>query len=249
MRRLASIDELRRSAEPFELAAWMAAQAQPRDDPDFVGWSVECGVRCGRGVRIGLLDSGLRWAHPLFARANIQGRDFTGSGNLGSSSGHGTVSAALLVADGWYRGLTTGATLVFAKVLGARDARRTRSAIARAVRWAAHEGAQVIAMPFGSASYCDDVVRAVREAQEAGSVIFAASGREHGVAAFPATLPGVVSVGAVGRCMGSGRPDVRTWGTDVPAANPDPTLATGSSVATVLAAALHILRQYAAPQP
>lgn len=228
---------------PLALAAWLAAQPAP-DDGTFLAWTPECALSDGSGVRIGLLDSGLHFAHPLFSAARIHARDFTGSGGLGSTSRHGTVSAAMLVADGWYRGLLPRAELFFAKVLGGRD---TPAAISRALAWLCREQVGVLAMPFGSRRPVRQVERAVRLALDCGAVVLAAAGHENAPPAFPAALRDVTAVGAEG--LAAGRPDVRTWGVGVPAADPDPTTVSGTSVATVVAAALHALGAAHARRP
>lgn len=228
---------------PVSLAAWLAARPAPLDESAFLSWTPRCALSDGSGVRIGLLDSGLHFAHPLFAGASIDARDFTGSGGLGSTSRHGTVSAAMLVADGWYRGLLPRAELFFAKVLGGRD---PAAAVSRALAWLCEREVDVVAMPFGSRRPAGDVSRAVRRAVDRGTVLLAAAGHENGPPAFPATLPGVRAVGAAG--ISAGRPELRTWGRDVPAADPDPTVASGTSVATVVGAALHALGATTAAQ-
>lgn len=228
----------------FRLVDWLVGQAT--SGPVASAEARPAG-RSAAGSRILLLDSGLAWQDRLFEGALLSGRDFTGAGGLGSSSTHGTINAALLVADGWYRGLLPEATLYFGRVMAPGAPIPAPVAAARAIRWGMAQGVDTIVIPLGSPRSHVELARVIREARSAGATIFAAVGRDPLRPAFPARLPEVVAVGAGNPSAGAGWS--RSWvrGDDVPAADPGPTIVRGSSVATVIAAGLHVLEAGVVP--
>lgn len=229
----------------FRLADWLAGQAPSGP----VATEVRSAGRSGAGSRILLLDSGLAWQDRLFEGALLSGRDFTGAGGLGSSSTHGTINAALLVADGWYQGLLPGATLYFGRVMAPAAPVPAPVAAARAIRWGMAQGIDTIVIPLGSPRSHVGLARVIREARSAGATVFAAVGRDPVRPAFPARLPEVVAVGSGDPHAGKGGKCLWVRGDDVPAADPGPTMAGGSSVATVIAAGLHVLGSGIVPSP
>jgi subtilisin family serine protease len=230
------------------LRDFLARTRAPRGLP----WTPALEEETGAGVRIGLVDSGLRWAHPVFAGARLRGRDFTGSSGLGDPSGHGTASASLLVGQGgsWLRGLCPDSELLFAKALGLREREASIRAIARAIRWLFEQGAQVLVLPFGSCQGAPLIARELRRAVERGCRVLAAAGnRGPDVLAFPARLPEVLAVTGLGRggaplpfCCARDEVALHSPGHEVPAVGAHGlTTLSGSSPAAVLAAGVMAL--------
>jgi len=173
------------------------------------------------GVKIAVLDSGVSYdrSPDLSSRHFRRGRDFCarpGSGEFAcvgednqpdDAYGHGThVASTIAEATNNAKGLTGlayGATVIPVKVLN-RDGDGDERSIAKGLRYAADEGAQVINLSFEfgssitSASEIPVIAAAVRYARRKGALIVAASGNTaFDRVSYPAALPGVVSVGAV----------------------------------------------------
>lgn len=222
-------------------------------DSRLLCWDPSLDAEDGAGVRVALFDTGLFWAHPVFRGAQIQARDFTGSGGVFDLTGHGTKSGSLLVAQGygWLRGLAPACTLLVGKVLRTRDPDTSAGVLARAIRWAVYEGAHIAILPLGRARGSALVAREVCRALEAGCAFFAAAGnRGPDTFLFPARLPGVTAVSAAGPdgrplswCSQVSQVDCYAPGHEVLSVGLDGRGAiSGSSPATVLAAGVAALR-------
>lgn len=64
----------------------------------------------GRGIRVGVLDTGLAASHPLIARAASR-TDWTGEGRAADALGHGTFVAGVIAAHSDCLGLAPDAEL------------------------------------------------------------------------------------------------------------------------------------------
>ncbi len=182
---------------------------------------IAAGKPGGRGVKIAVLDSGVSYdrSPDLSSIHFVRGYDYcarTGSGELACAGednkpeddyGHGTHVASTIAettnnAKG-LTGLAYGATIIPVKVLN-RYGDGDEESIAAGLRFAADQGAQIINLSFEfgssttSASEIPKIAAAVRYARRKGALIVAAAGNiAFDRVAFPAALPGVVSVGAV----------------------------------------------------
>jgi serine protease len=182
---------------------------------------IAAGKPGGRGVKIAVLDSGVSYdrSPDLSSIHFVRGYDYcarTGSGAFACAGednkpeddyGHGTHVASTIAettnnAKG-LTGLAYGATIIPVKVLN-KDGDGDEDSIAAGLRFAADQGAQIINMSFefgsstSSASEIPKIATAVRYARRKGALIVAAAGNTaFDRVAFPAALPGVVSVGAV----------------------------------------------------
>lgn len=168
----------------------------------------------GRGAVVAVLDTGVayenrgrfRRAPDLYQRRFVHPYDFVDDDpHPNDENGHGTHVTGTIAqrtnnAIG-VSGLAYGVKIMPLRVLdfqGAGDA----GSIARAIRYAARRGADVINMslefdPGVRASQIPDIVRAVRYAHERGVVVVAASGNAGNTAvAYPARTSHVISVGA-----------------------------------------------------
>jgi|GEM_PF-2840370 subtilisin family serine protease len=219
--------------------------------PHFLRWDSALDSKDGAGIRVALLDSGVHLRHPLLQGAQIIARDFTDSGGVFDSTGHGTKGAALLVGQTHLQGLAPACTLLIGKVLGGHPASRQagETAIAQGIRWALSQGAQILALPLGRRQSSPLVKQAVRQALANGCDVFAAAGNYGAdVCLFPARSPGVVAVSAVSL---AGLPlawccqtqvDCYAPGQDVfPIYLAGGSSINGSSAATVLAAGVRVL--------
>jgi len=161
-----------------------------------------------------VLDTGVAYANrgryrrsPDFkASTFVRGYDFVDHDPYADDpQGHGTHVAGTIAeaTDNGYglTGLAFGARIMPVRVLdenGEGDA----STIARGVRWAARNGAQVInlSLEFSSdvtAANIPALIKAIRYANRKGAVIVGASGNEaYGTVAYPARASQVIAVGA-----------------------------------------------------
>jgi serine protease AprX len=119
----------------------------------------------GRGVKIGVIDTGLDANHPDFAGRLVAYRDFAepdspDAGNPRDPNGHGTHVSGIAAgsgaaSDGRYRGVAPDAQLVIGRALDATGNGRT-SQIMAAIEWAIEQGAQVINISLGGGPYPSD---------------------------------------------------------------------------------------------
>jgi subtilisin family serine protease len=162
-------------------------------------WSSVLDNEDGTGVRVALLDSGICQTHPVFEGAAIRGHDFTDSGDLSDRTGHGTKDAALIVGQGWrgVRGLAPACELLFAKITGDGMRGTDERTIARGIRWAISEEADIMILPVGRTAGSATVAREIRRARKVGIAIFCAAGnRGADTFLFPARLRDVKAVSA-----------------------------------------------------
>jgi subtilisin len=156
----------------------------------------------GRGVKIGIIDSGCDNTHPQLTRVQ-SGVDITNGGDKNSwindQFSHGTHCAGVIGAASGavqgIRGFAPEATIVPFKVFpGGRF-----SDLIEALDECIKQEIDVVNCSLGSDAVSELVARKVQEALEAGVVLVFAAGNSGGSVQFPGNLPGVVSVSAIGR--------------------------------------------------
>ena len=177
--------------------------------------AIAAGAPGGRGVTVAVLDTGVayksvgrfRHAPDLGFRQFVRPHDFVDDDKLPlDEMGHGThVTGTIAERTNNGQGLTGLAYNV--RIMPVRvldeEGEGFISDIARALRYATRNGAQVINMSFefGSgirASEIPDLLAAIREAHRKGVVVVGASGNEASAAvAYPARATNVIAVGAI----------------------------------------------------
>ncbi|WP_327157698.1 type VII secretion-associated serine protease mycosin [Streptomyces tubercidicus] len=165
-------------------------------------------VSTGRGVTVAVIDSGVDGTHPDLVGKVLPGKDFLEGGRADreGDSSHGTGMASLIAGHGHGQGGTAGikGLAPAAKILPLRaitdsDLQMgTAKPVSQAIRYAVDHGASVINLSLGDNFKKPDMAAAVRYARQKDAVIVAAAGND-GVATpeYPASFPGVISVGAV----------------------------------------------------
>jgi Subtilase family len=169
-------------------------------------------------VRVAVLDSGIDSSHPDLHNRIVGGKSFVASSWEADTNGHGTfvageIAAATNNAQG-IAGVGFPATLLIAKIVRS-DGTISPDAEAAAIRWAVDNGARVINMSFGGVrdprnpdgdTYSPLEAAAVRYAVSMGVLVVAAVGNADnaptepwGYAGYPAALPHVLGVSALGR--------------------------------------------------
>ena len=180
-----------------------------------VGHAFDRGIY-GSGVRVGMIDSGIRADFgELTGAAVIQGVNYLAGadseerGDTSDSVGHGTFVASVIASDAV--GIAPGAELVPLKCFDAKTS--SVSCIVSAVYDAVDVyHCDVLNLSLGMASDNQALRQAIAYAHESGVIIVAASGNLSGAAStggndklyYPAAYDGVIGVGAVDRAKGIG---------------------------------------------
>jgi hypothetical protein len=169
-------------------------------------------------VRVAIIDSGIDADHPEFEGRIAATRSFVGGSAKTDNQGHGTFVAGLIAAntnnEEGIAGLAFPAQLVVAKVVRP-DRSISLEAEARAIRWAVDQGARVINLSLGGVrdplnpsrdTFSPLEAAAISYAYSRGVVLVAAVGnadqapsRPWPFASYPAALPHVIGVSALGR--------------------------------------------------
>lgn len=177
-------------------------------------------------VTVAVVDTGVAYRGPppprfapspdLASRQFVPGHDFVSGGPPLDENGHGTHIAGTIAAQVTLdepapeglpdlTGLAYSARLMPIRVLDRRGT-GTSATVAKGIRWAARNGADVInlslQLPDGVRS-CEQVrgvCRAARRARRMGALVVAAAGNLNGGGRdrvlFPAAAPGAIAVGA-----------------------------------------------------
>ncbi len=183
----------------------------------------------GKGVKIAIIDTGIDLSHPEFAGRTVEWADLVnGRSQAYDDNGHGTHVAGIVAAKGTYKTLLSGfrlkgaapdASLIIIKAIGA-DGKGEESRVAQGVTTAVANGADVIILSLGGDTTIVFGTRtedAVKSAINKGVFVVAAAGnapegKTDCTVTSPASVRGVIAVGAVGRderigdfsCRGSG---------------------------------------------
>jgi len=191
----------------------------------------------GKGVTVAVIDTGVDPTNPDLVGRVLPGKDYA-TGESGDEhtdyEGHGTGMAGLIAGTGAYGGgngafgLAPGAKILPIRLPNAlRAANLAQSeqifnkALAPAIRYAADQGAKVINISQAVTETTDQVAESVKYALGKGSLLFAGVGNDAqkgNLVMYPAAVPGVVGVAAVGKDLR--RTDVSEYGPQVDMAAP-----------------------------
>ena len=156
---------------------------------------------CGRGLRLGLVDSAVDRGHPALSGARLEIRSFLPAGVPAASPAHGTAVAGVLAGRGpGLRGLLPGAVLRIAAVFRRRgeEVDTTAEWVVYALDWLVQGRVRVINLSLGGPR--NGVLEAALDRVLEGRVAVVAAagnGGPGGPPVFPAAQPGVVAVTAV----------------------------------------------------
>lgn len=169
-------------------------------------------------VRIAVIDSGVDATHPELAGKIVAAESFVGGSATLDREGHGTFVAGLIAAavdnGAGTAGMAPSAELLVAKVVNG-DRQIDVEAEVKAIRWAVAQQAQVINMSLGGLrdprnrdldTFSALEAAAIAYAHGKGVVVVAAVGNGDSApsqpwpyASYPAALPHVLGVSALGR--------------------------------------------------
>lgn len=188
---------------------------------DQIGVSDAWAVSTGKGVRIGIVDTGVDLDHEDLAGKVVAHANCVGSGGdpgrcQGSGQddqGHGThvagIAAAIRGNGRGVAGVAPDAELVVAKVL-AGDGTGSTADVSAGIRWVVDQGAQVVNLSLGDAAVLvggllggDPLGATIQEAWNRGAVPVWASGNSNmlglGLEGLSAEDVPAIMVGATGR--------------------------------------------------
>ncbi|MBB5110281.1 type VII secretion-associated serine protease mycosin [Micromonospora echinospora] len=163
----------------------------------------------GRGVVVAVIDSGVDASHPDLAGQVLPGLDLvTPDGSDGPDPvGHGTTVAGLIAGraddDRGVVGLAPDAKILPVRVLDAENRYDDALIIAKAVRWAVDNGAQVVNLSLGGSSDSAALAAALDYAFARDVVVVACTGNLATSTTtkvwYPAREPGVLAVAGLER--------------------------------------------------
>lgn len=154
----------------------------------------------GRGVRIGVIDSGVSSAAEDLSPAgghNTLDDEDPAAWNV-DEKGHGTHCAGILAARDNAVGVLGGAPAAEVYALKVFPGGRL-SDLVEAVEWCIRQRIEVINLSLGSPQSSRVLSDVLRDAYERGITCVAAAGNDRTHVAYPAALPTVLAVSALGR--------------------------------------------------
>ncbi|UYQ62375.1 type VII secretion-associated serine protease mycosin [Streptomyces peucetius] len=173
-------------------------------------------ISTGKGVTVAVIDTGVDATNGDLRGRVLEGKDLTPDepgDERTDNDGHGTGMAGIIAGtgssgggDGAF-GLAPGAKILPVRVPGEKqlasqaEAEEQFNVLApEAIRYATDAGAKVINVSMGVDRGSPQLAAAVRYANEKGSLIFAATGNDGlNQDEYPASTPGVVAVGSLGK--------------------------------------------------
>src|ERR1700704_6621773 len=155
----------------------------------------------GSGVKIGLIDTGCDNSHPLL-RHIVQGKDFTNGGTDTSWSqdlvSHGTHCAGIINASSTEQGIVGCAPAAELHVFKVIPEGRISDLLA-ALDECIERDVDLINISVVSDEFSELLSQKLHEARQKGIACIVAAGNTGGPLTFPAMLPGVMAVAAVGK--------------------------------------------------
>jgi subtilisin family serine protease len=159
------------------------------------------GRSSGSGVRIGLIDSGCDNSHPLL-RHVTQGKDFIAGGTDTSWNqdvvSHGTHCAGIINAAATEQGVVGCAPAAELHVFKVIPEGRISDLLA-ALDECIERELDLINISVVSNGFSELVSQKLQEARQKGITCIVAAGNSGGPLLFPASLPGVLTIAAVGK--------------------------------------------------
>jgi subtilisin family serine protease len=172
----------------------------------------------GNGIRVYVIDSGIRLSHVDFGGRAVWGANFISNSSDTDEDGHGTHVAGIIAGKTY--GVAKKATVVAVKVLD-KSGSGSMSGLLQGLNWAVadakHRGVTdkaIINMSLTGA-YTQSVNEGVKAATDAGITVVVAAGNKHDNVTnwSPASAATAITVGAIDQ--GDRRADFSNWGPGV----------------------------------
>jgi hypothetical protein len=156
----------------------------------------------GNDMVIAVVDTGVELSHPDLAGHLVEGINLVRPGaEPNDDNGHGTNVAGIIAASGdndkGITGLLWNAKIMPIKALEA-DGNGDEDKLGEGIRYAVQNGAKIVVLSLGLNKYSSYMENIVREAEDAGVLLVAASGNEGNAVKYPAAYDSVLAVGGVG---------------------------------------------------
>ena len=159
----------------------------------------------GKGIRVGIVDTGIDPSHPDFAGRIVQLKDFTGT-DTSDHNGHGTHVAGIIggngvASNGRYRGVAPDCQFIIAKALGSDGNGQTSDVIA-GLEFLVEQNVQIVNLSLGgggSSDGTDALSAACDAAADHGLVVCVAAGNagpSSGTIGSPGCARNVITIGA-----------------------------------------------------
>ena len=178
---------------------------------EMVGANEAWDYATGKDVIVAVIDTGVAyedkkglWAPDLQRTRFVAGYDFVnGDAIAADDHGHGTHCAGTIAQSTnneiGVAGLAPDCKIMPLKVLSAGGWGTTKD-IARAIRWAADNGAHVLSLSLGGGGYSKVMADAVAHARSKGCMVVCAAGNGgRRRVEYPAAYPGATAVASVGK--------------------------------------------------
>ena len=169
----------------------------------------------GKGMKIGVIDSGIDYTHPDIGPNVKETVSFIdGSDGFDNENGHGTLVAGVIA--GCDNGIGTVGVAPESEIYSAKvfdkDGKTNTNAIFSAFRWMIEKGVHVINMSFGGiypadipgvAEFLEEYHSRIKELHDAGIIMVAATGNSGNTkdtldrVSWPARFPEVLAAGAI----------------------------------------------------
>ncbi|NQU57741.1 MAG: S8 family serine peptidase [Rhodospirillales bacterium] len=158
-------------------------------------------VSCGKGLRIGMIDSGVDVTHPALKGQDITVRSFYKKGSIPGPKDHGTAVAGILVGTPKWGGLLPGASLFAANFIEYNElGRKGGSAmnLLNAVKWLIARKVDIVNLSIAGAN-SKIMRRFIKRAHKEQLVMVASAGSwgRTDKPAYPAAFNDVVAVTAL----------------------------------------------------
>lgn len=138
----------------------------------------------GRGIKVGVVDTGLQLNHPMYDGKIIAGQNFSndglGSSNLSSTHYHGTAVTSLICGDYInYQayGIAPDCEIIIGKAMN-NEGKGSSTAIANAIIYCVQQGADIINCSLGCLDDTPDLRNAINTAISNGVSVVCASGND-----------------------------------------------------------------------
>jgi len=154
----------------------------------------------GRGVKVAVVDSGIAAVPALAVSGGTNTLDDGDPADFTTDEkGHGThvggIIAGRPTAGNAFRGIAPEASLLSVKVFPGGYI----SDLVQAIDWCRDQQVDIVNLSLGGRDRSETLANAIAMAAAAGVTMVAATGNDATSVAFPAALPEVISVGAIGR--------------------------------------------------